>query len=99
MGCRVNDAERAAHLTREVIVTARFEQSRGRVADYHRGPNTCDELFRLLPVLRTLQIEVAAPEGLPGDPRADLVEERVEKASIRTMDRAVELVSDLPHIA
>ena len=80
-------------------MAARFQQSRGRVAnDYHWGPNTCDELFRLLPVL-TLQIEVAAPEGLPGDPRADLVEEGIEEASIRTMDRAVELVADLPHVA
>ena len=96
----VDDAERSAHFPREVVVAPRFQQSRGRVADYHWGPNTCDEArqFRLLPVL-TLQIEVTAPEGLPGDSRADFVEERVEEASIRTMDRAVELVADLPHVA
>ena len=69
-----------------------------RTDAHHRRADTCDELFRLLPVL-TLQIEVAAPEGLPGDPRADLVEERVEEASIRSMDRTVELVSNLPYVA
>ena len=40
-----------------------------------------------------------ATDVLPGDPRADIIEERVEEASIRTMDRTVELVSNLPHVA
>ena len=69
-----------------------------RTDAHHRRADTCDELFRLLPVL-TLQIEVAAPEGLPGDPRADLVEEGIEKAPARAVDRAIELVSNLPDVS
>ena len=98
MRCRVDDAERSAHHPGQIVVPPSFQEPRCRVADYHWGPNTCDELFRLLPVL-TLQIEVAAPEGFLGDSRADFVEEGIEEAPARAVDRTVEFVANFPYVA